>query len=37
MPQPYGGTRGAAAKLRASEGRMVGVQDGRQRRGRSWG
>jgi len=33
LPQPYGGTRGAAAKLRASEGRMVGVQDGRQRRG----
>ena len=33
MPRPYGGARGAAAALRASEGRVAGVQGGRQRRG----
>ena len=32
---PYGGTRGVAMTLRASEGRGVCGQDGRQRRGRA--
>ena len=33
LPRPYGGARGAAVALRASEGRRVCVQDGGQRRG----
>ncbi len=35
MPRPYGGARGAAAALRASEGGGVDGQGGRQRRGRA--
>jgi len=33
LPRSYGGARGAAAALRASEGRVAGVQGGGQRRG----